>query len=315
MAANLSELAATTLEYYKPSLQDNIFKKHAVLDHLKENGGTKTVDGGTKLRLPLMHSTSDSGGYFSGMDPLNLNYQETVDAAEYEWRFFNQSIVITKTDEMKNRGESAVISLLEAKIQQAENSIRETLAGDIIDGTAASGEISGMDEAIGTGTYGSIAGGTHTWWQSTVDSTSETLSIADMRNAKNSANNGNGGSNVSLIVTTQTLFEKYHGLLTATYQMNQPVPTAESKRIADAGFTSTEFEGVPIVYDEQATSGSMYFINVDNFKLYMLEGGDFQVEDANSPANQHIMVKHIVFAGNTGVDRRASLAKLTNKTA
>ncbi len=314
MPANLSELAATTIEYYEPSLQDNIFQKHALLNHLKEKGGTKTVDGGTKLRLPLMHATSNSGQYFSGLDSLNLSYQETVDAAEVDWVFFNQSIVFTKTDEMKNRGKSAVISLLKAKITQAENSIRETLAADLFNGTDGS-EVTGLDTIIGTGTYAGIAGGTYTWWQSTVDSTAETLSIADMRNAKNSANNGNGGSNVSIIVTTQTLFEKYHGLLTATYQMNLPAPVSESKRIADAGFTVTEFEGVPMVYDEQATSGAMYFINVDNYKMYMLEGGDFKVEDANAPANQHIMVKHILFAGNTGTDRRASLAKLTNKTA
>lgn len=315
MPANLSELAATTIEYYEPSLQDNIFKKHALLNHMKENGGTKTVDGGTKLRVPLMMATSNSGQYFSGMDSLSLDYQDTVDAAEFNWRFFNQSIVFTKTDEMKNRGKSQVISLLKAKITQAENSIRETLAGDLFDGTDASGEIIGLETIVGTGTYGEIAGATYTWWQSTVDSTSETLSIADMRNAKNSANNGNGGSNVSIIVTTQTLFEKYHGLLTATYQMNQPVPTAESKRIGDAGFTNVEFEGVPMVYDEQCTSGAMYFLNVDNYKIYMMEGGDFKVEDANAPANQHIMVKHILFAGNTATDRRASLSKLTNKTA
>lgn len=315
MPANLAELAATTLEYYEPSLQDNIFKKHAVLDHLKQNGGTKTVDGGTKLRIPLMMATNGSTQTFSGMDTLNLDYQDTVDAAEVEWRFYNTSVVFTKTDEMKNRGKSQVISLLKAKITQAENSARERIANDLFNGTDASEEIVGLDTVIGTGTYASIAGGTYTWWQSTVDATSETLSISDMRAAKNSANNGNGGSNVSIIVTTQTLFEKYQGLLTATYQMNQPAMTKESQRIADGGFTSVQFEGVPVVFDEQATSGSMYFLNVDNFKIYMLEGGDFKVQDANSPANQHIMVKHILFAGNTGTDRRASLAKLSNKTA
>lgn len=315
MPANLSELAATTLEYYEPSIEDNIFKKHAVLDHLRQNGGTKTVDGGTKLRLPVMMATNSSTQTFSGMDELDLSYQTTADAAEYNWRFYNTSIVFTKTDEMKNRGKSQVVSLLKAKIKQAEMSARERIANDLFNGTDAAEEIIGMETAIGTGTYGEIAGATYSWWQSTVDSTSETLSIADMRAAKNSANNGNGGSNVSLIVTTQTLYQKYHALLTATYQMNQPVPTAESKRIGDAGFTSVEFEGVPVVYDEQCTSGAMYFLNVDNFKIYMLEGGNFKVQDANTPANQHILVKHILFAGNTGVDRRASLAKLTNKTA
>lgn len=315
MAANLSELAATTLEYYEPSLQDNIFKKHALLDHMKQNGGVETVDGGTKLRVPVLTSLNNTTQTFSGMDTLNLAYQETVDAAEYEWRFYNTAIVFTKTDEMKNRGKSQVLSLLKAKIKQAESSAREAIASDIFDGTDAAGEIIGLETAVGTGTYGNIAGGTYAWWQSTVDSTSETLSISDMRSAKNSANNGNGGSNVSIIVTTQTLFEKYQGLLSATYQMNVPAPSKESARIADGGFTQTQFEGVPVVYDEQCTSGAMYFINVDNFKIKMLEGGDFKLEDANSPANQHIMVKHIVFAGNTATDRRASLAKLTNKTA
>lgn len=315
MPANLSELAATTLEYYEPSLQDNIFKKHAVLDHMKQNGGTKTVDGGTKLRVPLMMAVNNSTQTFSGMDTLDLSYQDTVDAAEYEWRFYNTSIVFTKTDEMKNRGKSQVISLLKAKITQAENSAREAIAADLFNGTDAAGEIVGLETVVGTGTYGQIAGATYTWWQSTVDATAETLSISDMRAAKNGANNGNGGSNVSIIATTQTLFEKYQGILTSTYQMNQPAATKESARIADAGFTSVQFEGVPIVYDEQCTSGAMYFLNVDNFKIYMLEGGDFKLQAANSPANQHILVKHILFAGNTATDRRASLAKLTNKTA
>lgn len=315
MPANLSELAATTLEYYEPNLQDNIFKKHAVLDHMKQNGGTRTVDGGTKYRMPLMHATNNSTQTFSGMDTLDLSYQSTVDAAEYDWRFYNTSIVFTKTDEMKNRGKSAVISLLKAKITQAESSMRERIANDLFNGTDANEEIIGLETAVGTGTYAGIAGATYTWWNSTVDSTSETLSISDMRNAKNSANNGNGGSNVSIIVTTQTLYEKYQGLLTATYQMNQPVPTKESRRIGDAGFTSVEFEGVPVVYDEQCTSGAMYFLNVDNLKLVMLEGGDFKLQNANAPANQHIMVKHVLFAGALCTDRRASLAKLTNKTA
>jgi len=315
MPANLSELAATTLELYEPSLQDNIFKKHVVLDHMKSNGGTKTVDGGTKLRVPLMMATNNSTQTFSGMDTLDLSYQDTVDAAEYDWRFYNTSIVFTKTDEMKNRGKSQIISLLKAKITQAENSSREALADDLFDGTDAAGEIIGLETVVGTGTYASIAGATYDWWQSTVDDTAETLSISDMRAAKNSANLGNGGSNVSIIVTTQTLYEKYQGLLSSTFQMNQPAATKESQRIADGGFTSVAFEGVPVVFDEQCTASAMYFLNVDNFKIYMLEGGDFKLEDANAPANQHIMVKHIVFAGNTATDRRASLAKLLNKTA
>ena len=40
---NIGELAASTMEFYHPSMVDNIFKKHALLDHLKQNGGIKSI--------------------------------------------------------------------------------------------------------------------------------------------------------------------------------------------------------------------------------------------------------------------------------
>ena len=48
--------------------------------------------------------------------------------------------------------------------------------------------------------------------------------------------NGNGGSKVSLIVTTQTIYQKLFALLTATYQFNptQALRTKEGKRLAEA---------------------------------------------------------------------------------
>ncbi len=147
-----------------------------------------------------------------------------------------------------------------------------------------------------------------------MEATGEPLSFGKVRTAKNTANNGNGGSKVSIIVTTQTLYEKFFALLTAAYQMN-PMMTKETKRLADASFTAIEFEGVPVTYDEQCTAGAMYFINVDNLKLGIMEGADFQPVKKAEPADQHISVQHIVFGGNTVVDRRASLAKLTGKTA
>jgi hypothetical protein len=134
-----------------------------------------------------------------------------------------------------------------------------------------------------------------------------------MRNIKNSCNNGNGGSNVSMIVTTQTLFQKYHSLLTASYQMNPVVK--ETRRLGDAGFTAVEFEGVPLTYDESATSGSMYFINKDNFKLGIHRDANFARKRKAEPADQHVAVEHIVFMGQTVVDRRKSLGLLSSKTA
>lgn len=313
MSVNIGELAATTMELYHKTMVDNIFKKRALLDHLKNNGGVKLYPGGKSIRVPVMYQTNNTVMTFGGADPLNLTYQDSADAAEYSYEMYNVSITFTLEDELKNSGEAAVMSLLEAKIKQAELSISERINSDLYTGTAADGEILGLDSIISTSTtLGGISGTAYSWWRGNVDSTGETLSIADMRTIKNSCNNGNGGSNVSLIVTTQTLYEKYHSLLTATYQMN---PVKESKRLGDAGFTSVEFEGVPMVYDESATATNMYFINKDNFKLGVHRDANFIRRKKSEPANQHLYVEHIVFMGQTVVDRRKSLGLLSGKTA
>lgn len=311
---NIGELAASTMEFYHKTFVDNIFKKHALMNHLKENGGVKKYPGGRLVRVPLMYRTSTTTQRFSGTDTLDLTYQDTLDAAEYSYKMYNQSITFTLEDELKNSGQPAVMSLLEAKIKQAEMSLAEAINTDLFSGTDADGDILGLDSIISTtSALGGISGTTYSWWRGNVDATSETLSLSDMRNVKNSCNNGNGGSNVSIIMTTQTLFEKYHSLLTANYQMNPVVK--ESRRLGDAGFTSIEFEGVPITYDESATSGSMYFINKDNFKLGCHKDANFARRKKSEPTDQHLAVEHIVFMGQTIVDRRKSLGLLSNKTA
>lgn len=316
MAVNIGQLAATTIENYHETMVDNIFKKHALLNHLKENGGTKMYDGGTKIRVPVMQGSNTTVKAFSGVDTLDLTYQEGIDSAEYDYKFYDVSITFTLTDKLLNNGKSQVIDLLKGKIKQAELSLAERLNDDLFNGAASnSKEVTGLDTIVeDSGTYGGINGTTYTWWRSYVDDTSEALSFADMRTAKNTANNGNGGSKVSIILTTQTLFEKCFALLTASYQMN-PVMTKETKRLADASFTAIEFEGVPVTYDESCTAGSMFFVNVDNYKLGILNGANFQAVKKAEPADQHISVQHIVFGGNSVVDRRASLAALKAKTA
>lgn len=313
---NIGELAATTMEYYEKSLADNIFKRKVVFDHFKANGGIKKYPGGTKIRVPLMYSTNSTVKAFDGLDSLDLTYQDTVDAAEYDYKFYDVSITFTLVDELKNSGEPQVLNLLEAKVKQAEMSLAERLANDFFNGAASdTKEITGVETAIAaSGTYGGVNGTSYSWWRSYVQATATTLTVAQMRTAKNNANEGSGGARVSLIVSDQTLYEKYHSLLTATYTMNMPV-SKEGSRLGDGGFTGVEFEGIPVRYDEQCTSGAMYFLNTENLKIGVHKDANFKVIKKAEPTDQHLYVSHIVWAGNTVVDRRASLSKLTGKTA
>jgi hypothetical protein len=313
---NIGQLASTTLQKYQPKMVDNIFKKHAVLDHLKQNGGTKMFTGGRQLVAPLMYGTNTTVQTFDGTDTLDTTYQEGIDAATYDWKFYNVAVAFTLVDKIKNRGKEAVLSLLKGKVVQAEKSLGEKVNTDLLTGSDSKGLVGLATQTDTSSTVGSISGSTYSWWRGNVDATAETLSFADLRNIKNSCNNGNGGSKVSLIVTSQTLYEKMFALLTATYQFN-PTQAAskEGKRLAEASFETLEFEGVPVVYDEAMTSTSVYLINKDNFKLGILKDMNFDVVDKSQPYDQHVSIQHIVFGGAAYTDRRASLGALTGKTA
>lgn len=295
-------------------MEDNIFKKNVFLNHLKENDGVEYQDGGRQIVVPLLYGQNTTVKAFNGTDTLDLTYQDGMDAAVYDWKHYDVSIVITKTDELLNSGKSQVVSLLKQKILQAENSLSERLNNDLFNGAASdSKEWTGIETAIDTGTYGGIAGATYDWWQSYEENTGGALTVAQIRTGLNTVNLGNGGK-VSLMLTTQTLHEKYESLLTATLQM-QTATTKEMKRLGDAGFMALGFRGIPVVYDEQCTSGALYFLNTENFKLMIHKKANFAVIDKAEPSDQHVSVQHIMVSGNTIVNRRKSLGKLTAKTA
>lgn len=313
---NLGQLAATTLQKYQPKLVDNIYKKHAILNHLKANGGTVMYNGGRQLVVPLMYGTNSTVQTFDGTDTLDTTYQEGIDVATYDWKFYNVAVAFTMVDKIKNKGKEQVLSLLKAKIKQAELALSEKINTDLISGSDAKGLVGLLTMSDATSTIGEISGTTYSWWRGNVDSDAVTVSFSDMRAVKNSCMNGNGGSKVSLIVTTQAIYQKLFALLTATYQFNPTqAATKEGKRLAEASFEMLEFEGIPVVYDEAMPTGAMFFINKDNYKLGILEDANFAVVDKSQPYDQHVSIQHIVFGGAAYTDRRASLGQMTKKTS
>lgn len=316
MSWNLGEIAAAAMPAYETQFKDQIFENHVLLNHFKNKGGVVKKGGGRKIQVPLMIAEGNSE-WFAGADQLNVAPVETIDAAEYEWRNLNASITFTKDDEWATSGKEQIIDLLEAKVKQAELTVSKNLNESMFTGTGTESRkrIVGLQTLVGTGSVGGINGATYTDWQSYVESTSEALSIAKMKTARNTINKGQGGSPVSIIVTTQTLFEKYESLLTPTYQMNPLVQSKEAQRLGDVGFTALAYAGVPITFDDACPSGEMYFLNTDNAKLYVHKDAFMDKTPMIRPTDQHVSTQHIVVRCALGTNRRASLGKFTGKTA
>ena len=312
--ADFNSLLSTTIANYRDQLTDNIFTARPLTNHLVEGGRMRMLDGGTKIVEPLIYGQNDTVGSYAGYDSIALTAQEGISAAEYDWKQYAASIAISGIEEAKNNGEAAIINLLEAKIMQAEESMREGFNQMFFgDGTGNTGkDWLGLDALISdTAVVGGIdpAGTGNGFWQSYVDDNSGVnvaLSLADMSTAYNSVSVGN--DHPDMVLTTQTLFEKYESLL-------QPQLRYTDSKTADAGFQNLLFKSAPVVYDVHCPAEAMFFINSKYLTLVGHSGKWFDQTEFVRPENLDAQYALIMCYGNLTVRNRAKQGRLDNRIA
>ena len=314
--ANFDALLSTTLANYRDKLTDNVFTARPLTYWLSDKGRIRTESGGTKIVEQLIYGQNDTVKSYSGYETLSLTPQEGITAAEYDWKQYGASIAISGIEEAKNNGEHAIIDLLEAKIMQAEESLREGFNQMFFgNGTGNSGKNwNGLGNLIERGnTVGGIDSSVVTapgvvgneFWNSYEENTAGALTLLQMATAYNSVSVGN--DHPDLILTTQTLFEKYESLL-------QPQLRYTDTKTAEAGFQNLLFKGAPIMYDVHAPAGTMFFINSKYLKLVGHKDKWFAQTDFVRPENQDARFALIMCYGNLVCSNRAKQGKLTAKT-
>ena len=307
--SNFDNLLTTTLANYRKTLTDNIFTARPLTYTLMEKGRIRMLNGGTKVVEPLIYGLNDTVGSYSGYDSIALTPQTGISAAEFEWRQYAASISISGIEEAKNNGDAEIINLLEAKIMQAEESMREGFNTMFFaDGTGnSSKDWNGLDNLVdNTGTVGNIDSSTYTWWKSYKESTAGALTLAQMATAYNTVSVGN--DHPDTLLTTQTLFEKYEALL-------QPTLRYTDTKTADAGFQNLLFKAAPVMYDTGCTAGTFFFLNSKYLTLVGHSDKWFSQTSFISPEDTDARYALIMCYGNLTVRNRAKQGKLTAKTA
>jgi hypothetical protein len=309
--SNFDALLSTTLANYRDKLTDNVFTARPLTYWLSDKGRIRTETGGTKIVEQLIYGQNSTVASYTGYETLSLTPQEGISAAEYDWKQYGASIAISGIEEAKNNGEHAIINLLEAKIMQAEESMREGFNQMFFaDGTGNSGKNwNGLGNLVESGnTVGGIdsSDALNAWWRSYEENTAEALSLLKMATAYNSVSVGNDHPDV--ILTTQTLFEKYESLL-------QPQLRYTDTKTADAGFQNLLFKSAPIMYDVHAPAGTMFFLNSKYLKLVGHSDKWFAQTEFVRPENQDARFALIMCYGNLVCSNRKKQGKLTAKTA
>lgn len=313
--ANFGSVLSTTLQNYRPTLEDNIFKRLPLFFYMYEKGRKRMEDGGERIVVPLLYERNSTAQSYSAYQSLDVTPQEGVTAAEYTWRQYSVSITISGREERQNMGESRVINLLDAKTKQAELSLKRVMDIDLFstNGDSSIG-LYGLQQLVDiaptTDTVGNINRANDTWWRN--NSTTSVGSFAangldNMRTMYNTCSN-EGQDNVDILLTTQTVFEYYEKVLQVQERFTD-------NKMADGGFTNLKFKDKPLVFDSNCPSGYIYFLNTNYLELVVHSSADLQTSDFVKPNNQDARTAQILWMGNMVMSNAARQGILSGITA
>lgn len=303
---NYTDVLAATIESRTGKLADNVTKNNALLYRLNERGNRKPVSGGSKILEELEYGESDNVWY-QGYDTISFTNPQIATAAEYAWKLLAAPVGISGQELLQNSGKERIIDLFEAKIKNAEKTLRNVMSAAVYsDGTGSSGkQLTGLKALVAddptSGTVGGINRATsgNEFWRNYAKVESTALTKDTIYGAMNAAFLGcsRGTDKPDLIVADDTMYTLYENSLV-------PQQRFMDSKLADAGFQNLKFKGADVIYDGgiggYCPAGHMYFLNTDYIKLRPHKDRDFRlIGDRNRVAiNQDAVYAIIGWAGN-----------------
>lgn len=248
---NVSDMVATTIESRSGEIADNVTKNNALLTKLSKRGNIRTISGGTKIFEELSFAENGNAGYYSGYDILPVAAQDVLSAAEYAIKQAACPVTMSGLEMLQNAGKERVIDLLDSRMDVAESSMANLLAGGVYsDGTGTGGkEVTGLNAAVplnpATGTYGGINRATWAFWRSKIsDQTAALLTPATIQGFMNAlwATLVRGMDRPDLIVSDSVVWGVYMASLQAQQRFTDP-------STADLGFPTIKFMATDYVLD------------------------------------------------------------------
>lgn len=307
MALTYDQLSSITKKKYVPKMIDNIFDSDPVLQRLKKKGRYKKEDGGESIMMELMYAQTTSAGWYDGSETLNTTDNQQFTAAEYQWKQAYANITIVRKDELKNKGDSQVLDLVKQKTMGAEKTLTDYLQEGIYSDGSNSKSIIGTQVFLSTSnTVGGISQSTYSWWQSNVDSSTTTLTMAAMDTVFSDATINGKSPTVGL--ATRANWNRYHALLT-------PQQRFTDGETAKGGFQNLMYRGIPFIMGPKVPTGDVIFLNEENICLFAHKDEDFRFEPFQTPTDQNVKTAKIYWMGAFGTDQCRAHGALTAITA
>ena len=271
----VDNLLTTTWYDVRPKLFGDIFKITPLLDLLEKTGKVKSrVPDGTHFEIPIAYGKlTQNQKWFGRGDTFGEAEAQFMTRLLYPVRNFGDSIVRMWDDERKNRGNARVLDYVQEVINNHKAAFSESLSEALWSAAPAANAINSLPVLISTtptsGTVGGIDRSKNPYLvNQTKDMSGLTIESNLLDEMETMWNNCSkyktaGKKSPDMIVTTQTIYERYQKLTRAMgiYSYSDP------GRAIDLGAGDTMFKGAPIVWDLDCPEGTMYFLNSDTMEF------------------------------------------------
>lgn len=300
----------TSLAHYTRQLTDNVYDSNDLLKLLNMPGNKDTVDGGLSIVENLIELEQDNGGFYIGDDLLNSTQSNTLTLVEYKWQNAYEPIQITRDEERNNSGDiHKILDLAGTKTILSEKAIAKRMEQALSTPVGAANNLIDLETLVNTGTLGSLAGGTDTFWQATVTASGAfaTQGLTDMTTGYYAVSSGSSSENPTHFITNKTIFQKFE-------QTRLPLERISNTLTANAGFDNLTFKGRPLIYGNFIGTGLLFGLNMNYVSLKVDSATDMVTTEFIAPVNQTLKVAYILWRGNLTTNNRRRNFKLTGIT-
>lgn len=296
MALGVDEANAVSSRYFDQTITSQVYEESLYYSKLKADGKV-TWNGGTQIQWPIRYVELGTTRSTGARAQLVYQQKETRTGAVLDYAFYYGHAMISWDEQVKNTGKPQIIDLLKDKTDELNQDIYEKFADDLFATTQAGDTIQALPTIISTSTYAGITTTDAPLWTSNfVNSTETRLTLYGSATSLGKAINSCtfGKSKPTIIVTTRDLYNKAESLV-------EPQMRYQDTTMANMGFTTVKFHGIPIGGDAKCPSGYMFLIDTDKFELRYHPDYNFKATawtnliQAGFP---NAMVKVVSWAGN-----------------
>lgn len=298
--------SSTLIKSMGEAVTNNVGEDRPLLKHLLKN--RQTYDGGVMIDFPLRYANLEGFDYH-GFSKHDVATKEVLTRGYVYPMSTSIPVAISETDMDENSGKAQIINLVEELHQAALDGMDERLDSKLwsnysrTDGVADLWSIADIVKTTPAsdpsgGNFGNISQADYSWWRNKEKQTAvATSALTNALINDTYAEGSTAADRPTIGITTKTIWNKAWSLADAA-QRNGNELTKE------IGATAINFNGTPLIVDENATALQIRWLNNKYLFFKVLASKNFSWTEWHYIEGVRAFVRYLDFTGQLICTRR-----------